>query len=74
MRTGPVQFVVANCGVRLNWAPMQERFESWKAVPSHIADPSKPILLKQFPNETTYIASEWRERAGECLILLEKYH
>src|SRR5205807_621475 len=38
------------------------------------ADPTKPICLKPFPNETVYIASEWRGRADKCLILPEKYH
>jgi len=30
MGTGQVQFIVANCGAKLNWIPMQERFEFWK--------------------------------------------
>ena len=71
---GPLRFVVANCGAKLNWIPKQERFEFWKTVRPHIADPSKPIYLKLFPNETAYIASQWRGSAGECLILLETHH
>ncbi len=74
MRTGSVQFIVANCGAKLNWIPAQERFEFWKTVRPQIADPMKPILLDQFPNETAYTASEWRGRTGESLILLEKHH
>jgi hypothetical protein len=74
MGTGQVQFIVANCGAKLNWIPMQERFEFWKTVRQQIADPSQPIHLKQFPNETAYIASEWHGNAGECLILLEAHH
>ena len=74
LRAGPVQFIVANSGAKLKWIPMRERFEFWKTVRPHIADPSKPIYLNQFPNETAYTASQWRGSAGECLILLEAHH
>ena len=74
MGTGQVQFIVADCGAKLNWVPMPERFEFWKTIRPQVADPSQPILLKQFPNETAYVASEWRGSTGECLILLEAHH
>ena len=74
LRAGPLQFVVADCGLKLIWIPTQQRFEFWKTVKSQIADASRPIYREQFPNETAYIASEWRGHAGECLILLEKHH
>jgi hypothetical protein len=74
VRTALVQFIVANCGAKLNWIPQHERFEFWKMVRPQIADPMKPIRLDQFPNETAYTGSEWRGRTGECLILLEKHH
>lgn len=74
MRTGTVQFIVADCGMKLNWMAVNDRFEFWKTVRPQIADPSQPIHLKQFPNETAYIASEWRGNLGECLILLEAHH
>jgi hypothetical protein len=74
MGTGQVQFMVAGCGAKLNWIPMPERFEFWKTVRPQVANPSQPIHLKQFPNETAYVASEWRTNPGECLILLEAHH
>ena len=74
MGTGQVQFIVANCGAMLNWIPMQERFEFWKAIRPQVADAGRPILIERFPNQTAYIASEWRGRTGECLILLETHH
>jgi hypothetical protein len=74
MGTGQVQFIVANCGEKLNWIPMSERFEFWKTVRPQVAAPSQPVHLKQFPNETAYVASEWRGNTGECLILLEAHH
>ena len=63
MGTGQVQFIVADCGAKLNWIPMPERFEFWKTVRTQVADPSQPILLKQFPNET----------AIRCLGVARKY-
>lgn len=74
MGTGQVQFIVADCGAKLDWIPMPERFEFWKTVRSQVADPSEPIRLKQFPNETAYVASEWRGNTGQCLVLLESHH
>jgi hypothetical protein len=74
LRTAAVQFVVADCGLKLKWIPTQQRLEFWKTVQPHIAEPGKPIYLKQFPDEIAYSASEWRGLAGECPVLLEKHH
>jgi hypothetical protein len=74
LRTGLVQFIVADCGLKLRWIPAQQRYEFWKTAKPQIADPVKPIYLKQFPNGTAYSASEWRGRACECFVLLETHH
>ena len=74
LRASEVHFVVADCGLKLEWIPPQERFRFWKRVRRQIADPGKPIYRETFPQEIAYIASEWRGRAGECLVLLEKHH
>ena len=74
LRTRPVQFLVADPGLKLIWIPAPQRFEFWKTVRPQIAHADKPIYRGQFPKKTAYIASEWRGRTGECLILLEKYH
>lgn len=74
VRSGSVQFVVADCGLKLDWIPTAKRFEFWKTIRHQIADPAKPIFLGNFPNETAYIASEWCGRAGERLVLLERHH
>jgi len=74
MGTGQVQFIVADCGAKLNWIPMQERFEFWKVIRPQVADAGRPIHIERFPNQTAYIASEWHGRSGECLILLEMNH
>jgi hypothetical protein len=72
IRTSSVRFVVADCGLKLDWIPAEKRFDNGST--SGIADPVKPIFLKNFPHKTAFIASEWRGPAGECLILLERYH
>jgi len=74
LKAGPLQFVIADCGIKLMWIPAQQRFEFWKTVELQIADSAKPICRAQFPKEIAYVASEWRGRAGECLVLLEKHH
>jgi hypothetical protein len=76
LRTGPVNFVVADCGANLEWIPTHERFAFWRTIQPQIADhdPQQPIRLEQFPNETAYTASQWYGRAGECVVLLEKHH
>lgn len=74
LRANSVQFVVADCGLKLRWIPTEQQFEFWKTVRPQVADPVKPIYLRHFPNDTAYIASEWRGRAGERLILLERHH
>jgi hypothetical protein len=76
LRSGPVQFVVADCGSNLEWIPIDERFTFWKRIQRQIADidPHQPIHLEQFPNETAYTASQRCGRAGKCVVLLEKHH
>jgi hypothetical protein len=74
LRTRPVQFLVADAGLELRWMRTPQLFEFWKTVRPQIAHPEKPIYREQVLNETAYIASEWRGRTDECLILLEKYH
>jgi hypothetical protein len=54
--------------------PTERRFDFWKETKPHIAEPQRPIILKEFPGEIAYVASEWRGQNGQCLILLESYH
>jgi len=74
IRSGSVRFVVADCGLKLDWISREKHFDFWKTIRPQVADPAERIFLRNFPNETAYVASEWRGRAGECLVLLEKYH
>jgi hypothetical protein len=72
--TSEVTFIVADPGKKLRWIPTGERFNFWKTVRQQIADPTKAIYLERFPNRMAFVASEWRGRSGECLILLETHH
>jgi hypothetical protein len=74
MRTGTVQFIVANCGEGLRWIPELDRFSFWKRTERSIAKPETPIRLEEFPGQIAYVASEWRGRNGEQLVLLEAHH
>jgi len=74
MRTDAVHFIVANCGEGLRWIPESERFSFWKRTERSIAKPDAPIRLEEFPAQVAYVASEWRGRSGERLILLEAHH
>jgi hypothetical protein len=70
----PLQFLVADIGHPLRWIPPSETFSFWKKeVRPHLIDPTAAKwILKDFPGEYVYVASEWSEPPH--LILLEKYH
>src|SRR5215469_5217870 len=40
VRSGSVQFVVADCGLKLDWIPREKRFDFWQSVRPQIADPA----------------------------------
>jgi hypothetical protein len=50
LSSGPVQFLVADPGLKLRWIPTPERFEFWKTVRPQIAQAEKPIYRARFPN------------------------
>jgi len=39
MQSASLLFIVADCGLKLEWIPMEKRFEFWNSVKPHIADP-----------------------------------
>ena len=76
LRAGPVQFVVANVGDRLEWVPDSQTYTFWKAeVRPHLADPSvQSYALEDFPEDYFYLATRWRRKESKPLILLEIHH
>jgi hypothetical protein len=62
MGTGQVQFIIADCGAKLNWIPMQERFEFWKAIRPQVADAAHLIVKKRMDAGRTWMTL----RASAC--------
>src|SRR5947208_1474977 len=74
LRTGPIQFVVANVGDRLRWIDKENCFIFWKnELREHLHDEGRPYL-EDYPGAYFYFASEWHLEYGERVILLEKHH
>jgi hypothetical protein len=73
MQTGTVQFIVANCGTKLNWIAVTG-LSSGKLFANKSPTHRNPSISNSFRMRTAYIASEWHGSAGQCLILLEAHH
>ena len=75
LRTGQVQFVVANVGDKLRWIDASECYNFWKEeLETHFAENITRFYPDEFPGEYAYLASEWRGEIQMPIILLEKYH
>ena len=77
LRLGPVRFVVANVGGRLEWVPVEQRYEFWKSqVKMRLVDPAvEGFRLEDFPGEYCYSASEWKaDELEEPIVLLSRFH
>lgn len=75
LRSGPVRFVIANCGQRLTWVPVTECYRFWKEdVKAHLVEPGVVGLrLDTFPGGYCYIGTEWGGEQGP-VVLLETNH
>ena len=74
LKNGQVQFIVANCGDKLDWISPSQCFNFWKTeVQKHLATEDS-INLDIFPDNYAYSASEWTHDDPIPIILLEKYH
>jgi hypothetical protein len=72
LRLGPLRFVLASGGTKLQWMSKGECFDFWKnEAKPHIYSEDKPYL-EDYPGEYIYWASEWQLPSGESVILLEK--
>ncbi len=72
LRSGTVEIVVADAGMKLQWIPRDELFAFWKqgVMPRlvQLPDMASPI------DAHAYVASEWITESGTTVVLLEKYH
>ncbi|MCC6279651.1 MAG: hypothetical protein IT262_03560 [Saprospiraceae bacterium] len=72
LKETPVEFVVADVGLRLKWVEASQCYSFWKSeAESHIAD-GDLINIDSFPDKFAYVASEWQANGGIPIILLEK--
>jgi len=75
LKETPVEFVVADAGLRLKWVKASQCYSFWKSeVQSHIADFVDLIDVNTFPDNFVYVASEWQADDRIPIILLEKIH
>ena len=75
LRTGPVQFVIADVGEKLVWPDQSDAYSFWKneVEPHFIENPGR-ILPGEFSNEYAYLVSYWSGMTNGQVVLLEKVH
>src|SRR5215203_4926531 len=74
LRNGPVDFILADVGNKLEWIATSNCYNFWKSeVEIHLTENLPEIDLDDFPNDYAYIASEWTGDIKTPIILLEKY-
>lgn len=76
LRLGPIEFVIADAGLALQWIPISDCYKFWRAmVKPHLAEPDSKARLEEFPDQYCYFASQWREPNSKTpIVLLERYH
>ncbi|MEM9998783.1 MAG: hypothetical protein AAF809_13860 [Bacteroidota bacterium] len=76
LRSGPIQFVIANVGDPLDWIPITRSYDFWKSeVKPHLADPAEcGYVLEDFPGSYFYISTRWLWPGHEPLVTLETFH
>lgn len=68
-----ILFVVADVGTPLKWINKYEVFDFWKNdAREHIWEGE--ANLDDAPGGYVYRATEWAEKKGNRIVLLEKYH
>ena len=73
-QAGPVRFVVADVGDKLNWIEEDQAYSFWQnEVKGHLNSEQRESL-DDYPDEYFYFASEWLDSTGAKIVLLEKYH
>ena len=77
LKSGRVQFIVANLGSAPEWIALEDCFEFWKGeVKPHLAAPGAHVELDCYPGGYFYFASAWGSDAVGLppLVVLEKHH
>ena len=68
-----IQFVIADVGHKLQWQPLDNCYELYKAIKSQIIDDFARIDLSHFKNDSGFSATLW-DGEKHPIVLLEKYH
>ena len=71
---GAVHFVIADCGLPLQWIPVENCYQYWKEIQANIADDPARILPENFPGSIAFRAGIWEITQSNPIILLEKLH
>ena len=75
LRNGPVWFVIANVGDKLQWLDIDGCYKAYKSeVAPHILVPDSRVSLDELKDGYGYWASLWSDYLGAPIILLEKVH
>lgn len=77
LRSGPVQFVLADLGKPLSWVPLDDCYRFWKGDwKLHLIEPDAwdHVVLEDYPGEYGYRGTEWRRGSERGVIVLEKLH
>src|SRR4030095_2698644 len=75
LRTGPVEFIVADLGVPLKRVPVDKCYEFWESeVNPHLLRPHGKVDRSRLPDEYGYLASEWSGHIAVPIVLLEKIY
>lgn len=74
LQAGPVQFVIADVGNKLDWIEEDQAYSFWKNEAKAHINSEQQGDLDGYPGEYFYFASEWLDAMGARIILLEKYH
>jgi hypothetical protein len=74
IRIQPIEFIIADIGLKLKWINIQGCYNFWKQGISNNLAFEKPINLDNFDNNYCFGVSEWKYPNEEMVILLEKLH
>jgi hypothetical protein len=74
LRDGPVQFVVADVGVKLRWIDLEDCYRFWmNEVKHHLAEPEEQINSNVMSELYFYAASEWEsQEPNSPIVVLER--
>jgi hypothetical protein len=74
IKTQPIEFVIADIGLKLKWIEIQDCYNFWKQEISNNLAFEELINLDNFDNNYCFWASKWKYPNEEIVILLEKLH